>query len=195
MLAAARTHSPTRRLTSASATRVRITSSDRKFSVTNSCRLRASVFLRSGMIAVCGIGRPSGCLNSAVTANQSAIAPTIAASAVACTYAQAPSRSRVRQVDHGSQDRAGRGRRRASGAARAGGRDRHRTTLRRTQARTRSERYPRSAIDAARQLPRAIAGTRKRGREDLAELVLLERFRAAAVVPPGDVTRSAAGSG
>ncbi|COZ63422.1 Uncharacterised protein [Mycobacterium tuberculosis] len=35
------------------------------------------------MIAVCGIGMPSGCLNSAVTANQSAKAPTIPASAAA----------------------------------------------------------------------------------------------------------------
>ncbi len=33
-----------------------------------------------GMIAVCGMGSPSGCRNSATTANQSAIAPTIAAS-------------------------------------------------------------------------------------------------------------------
>ena len=37
------------------------------------------------MIAVCGIGSPSGCRNSAVTANQSASAPTIEASAVART--------------------------------------------------------------------------------------------------------------
>ena len=41
--------------------------------------------LRLGMIAVCGMGRPSGWRNSAVTANQSANAPTIAASAVART--------------------------------------------------------------------------------------------------------------
>ena len=34
-----------------------------------------------GMMAVCGIGTPSGYLNSAVTANQSASAPIIAASA------------------------------------------------------------------------------------------------------------------
>ena len=42
-----------------------------------------SLFL--GKIAVCGIGRPSGCRNSAVTANQSASPPTRAASAVART--------------------------------------------------------------------------------------------------------------
>ena len=41
-------------------------------------------FLRL-MIAVCGMGMPSGCLNSAVTANQSASAPTMPASAAART--------------------------------------------------------------------------------------------------------------
>ena len=40
-------------------------------------------FLRDGTIAVCGIGKPSGCLNSALTANQSARPPIIAASAKA----------------------------------------------------------------------------------------------------------------
>ncbi len=39
--------------------------------------------LLRGMIAVCGIGRPRGWRNSAVTANQSARPPTIAASAKA----------------------------------------------------------------------------------------------------------------
>ena len=38
-----------------------------------------------GMIAVCGIGSPSGCRNSAVTANQSAIPPTNPAFALACS--------------------------------------------------------------------------------------------------------------
>ena len=42
------------------------------------------------MIAVCGIGSPSGCRNSAETANQSAKAPTIAASANARTYPTQP---------------------------------------------------------------------------------------------------------
>ena len=43
----------------------------------------ASFFV--GMIAVCGMGSPSGRRNSAVTANQSASAPTIPASAMART--------------------------------------------------------------------------------------------------------------
>jgi hypothetical protein len=38
-----------------------------------------------GMMAVCGIGSPSGWRNNATTANQSAIAPTIAASENAAT--------------------------------------------------------------------------------------------------------------
>ena len=45
----------------------------------------AELTLLLGMIAVCGIGIPSGCRNSATTANQSAIAPTIAASENAAT--------------------------------------------------------------------------------------------------------------
>jgi hypothetical protein len=40
---------------------------------------------------------PSGCLKSATTANQSAIAPTIDASAPALTNPQKPSRSMVRR--------------------------------------------------------------------------------------------------
>src|SRR6478735_6235475 len=43
------------------------------------------------MIAVCGIGMPSGWRNRAVTANQSASAPTIAASENARTYPTHPS--------------------------------------------------------------------------------------------------------
>ena len=62
-----------------------MTSRVRKFPWTNSPRLRPISFLRFGMIAVCGIGMPSGWRNSAVTANQSASAPTIAASAPART--------------------------------------------------------------------------------------------------------------
>src|SRR3954447_18525183 len=42
------------------------------------------------MMAVCGIGRPSGWRNSADTANQSASAPTMAASANARTYPAQP---------------------------------------------------------------------------------------------------------
>jgi hypothetical protein len=41
--------------------------------------------LRDGTMAVCGIGMPNGWRNSAVTANQSASPPTIAASAKART--------------------------------------------------------------------------------------------------------------
>ena len=43
-----------------------------------------------GMMAVCGIGSPSGRRNSATTANQSASAPTVAASQNARTQAQIP---------------------------------------------------------------------------------------------------------
>ena len=86
---------PTRRLSSATCIRSRITCSCRKFSPTNSWRLRPSISLRRGISAVCGIGRPSGCLNSAVTANQSAIAPTIDASAPALTKPRKPSWSSV----------------------------------------------------------------------------------------------------
>jgi hypothetical protein len=42
------------------------------------------------MMAVCGIGRLSGRRNSATTANQSARAPTVAASQNALTQAQMP---------------------------------------------------------------------------------------------------------
>ena len=48
-------------------------------------RLSAMRFWFSGMIAVCGIGRPSGRLNSATTAYQSAMPPMVAASAKAAT--------------------------------------------------------------------------------------------------------------
>src|SRR5664280_2672165 len=75
------THAPTRRVTCAWTTLSRMTGPARKFVATNSSRLRARLSLRVGMIAVCGMGRPSGCLNSAVTANQSASAPTMPASA------------------------------------------------------------------------------------------------------------------
>ncbi len=52
---------------------------------TNRPSARPSRAFCCGMIAVCGIGRPSGCRNSAVTANQSAIPPTNPALALACT--------------------------------------------------------------------------------------------------------------
>ena len=50
-----------------------------------SARIRATRSLRVGMIAVWGMGMPSGWRNSAVTANQSARPPTSDASAVART--------------------------------------------------------------------------------------------------------------
>src|SRR3954452_1995368 len=58
----------------------------RKFSWTKVPRLAPIWSFLRGMIAVCGIGSPMGCRNRAVTANQSASAPTIDASAVALTY-------------------------------------------------------------------------------------------------------------
>ncbi len=70
---------PTARIRSAS------TSADKKFSWTNWPRVAANWSLRSTISAVCGMGRPSGRRNSAVTANQSATPPTIDASAPACT--------------------------------------------------------------------------------------------------------------
>jgi len=48
------------------------------------------------MMAVCGIGTPKGWRNSATTANQSARAPTMAASAKAASHSQAPCPDRVR---------------------------------------------------------------------------------------------------
>ena len=86
---------PTRRLSRAESMRCRTIASCRKFSPTNSWRLRPSISLRRGISAVCGIGSPIGCLNSAVTANQSAIAPTMEASAAALTKPSQPSWSSV----------------------------------------------------------------------------------------------------
>jgi hypothetical protein len=59
--------------------------SETKFAATNSDSAEPIESLRRGMIAVCGIGSPSGRRKSAVTANQSASAPTIPASAAART--------------------------------------------------------------------------------------------------------------
>ena len=66
-------------------------SSCRKFSPTNSSRLRPIISFLRGMSAVCGMGRPSGWRKIAVTANQSAQAPTIEASAPALTKPSMPS--------------------------------------------------------------------------------------------------------
>ena len=66
---------------------VRMMSPERKFVSTNSPSVRPISSLRVGMIAVWGIGSPSGRRKSAVTANQSASAPTMPPSAAARTYA------------------------------------------------------------------------------------------------------------
>ena len=66
---------------------VRATSSAREHVVGDEAgraRGRAAAFC-AGMIAVCGIGMPSGWRNSAVTANQSAMPPTNPALAAACS--------------------------------------------------------------------------------------------------------------
>ena len=77
---------PTLPATSSCCSLTSTTSRDRKFSWTNSPRLSPIwSFLRS-MIAVWGIFRPMGWRNRAVTANQSANAPTIPPSAAARTY-------------------------------------------------------------------------------------------------------------
>ena len=75
--------------------------SSRRRTPRGSCRTRPSC---RGTSAVCGIGSPSGCRNRAVTANQSAMAPTMLASAPAFTNPRNPSWSRVSEVDHGSEE-------------------------------------------------------------------------------------------
>ena len=116
---------PTRRETPAAAIRSRMIGSWRKFSPTNSSSPRPRSSLRFGIRAVCGIGSPSGCLKSAVTANQSAIAPTIDASAPAFTNPRNPSRSRVTTYTTAANSRSPtatvRIRRRPGAAERVGG--------------------------------------------------------------------------
>ncbi len=65
------------------ASRSRTTWPERKFSPTKSPSDRPKESFLVGMIAVCGMGRPKGRRNNAVTANQSASAPTMPASAAA----------------------------------------------------------------------------------------------------------------
>jgi hypothetical protein len=60
-------------------TRSAMMSGVRKLVWTKSPRVSPNWSFRSGMTAVCGIGTPAGCRNNAVTANQSANPPTIAA--------------------------------------------------------------------------------------------------------------------
>ena len=73
-----------------------------------------------GMMAVCGIGMPSGWRNSAVTANQSAMPPTKPALAAACSRSvQQPGGQRVGdQHQRRHQDQQRRWRRRGAGPAR-----------------------------------------------------------------------------
>jgi len=61
----------------------------RKLSLRNWASVSPILSLLRGMIAVCGIGSPSGWRNRAVTANQSAMPPTSPASAKARTKPQA----------------------------------------------------------------------------------------------------------
>ncbi len=74
----------TRGTTAAARNRSTMTSGVRKLSCTNSPSVAANCSLRSTTMAVWGMGTPSGWRNSAVTANQSASPPTMAASAAAC---------------------------------------------------------------------------------------------------------------
>jgi hypothetical protein len=87
----------TLRLTPAARTRSRTIVETRKFSETKSCNDCPRASFRFGMIAVCGIGSPSGWRKSAVTANQSANAPTMAASQPALTKPSTPVWSSVRR--------------------------------------------------------------------------------------------------
>lgn len=88
-----RSHSPARSAIAVLDSLVRTTLASRKLVSTNSPSVRPISSLRLGMIAVCGIGSPSGRRNRAVTANQSASAPTIPPSAAARTYASHGCRS------------------------------------------------------------------------------------------------------
>ena len=119
-LAGSLTQTPTRRAMSAETSRSRITCSLRKFSEKNSSRLLPNSSLRRGISAVCGIGSPSGCRNSAVTANQSAMAPTMLASAPALTKPRKPSWSRVATYTIAAKHAAVRRPRPSSGAAGSG---------------------------------------------------------------------------
>ena len=74
-------HAPSRAARSVRLSRRSTASRTRKWSRMKRANARPISFLRAGTIAVCGIGRPSGRRNSAVTANQSASPPTSAASA------------------------------------------------------------------------------------------------------------------
>ena len=76
---------PTRSGICADSTLADTTSGARKLFPTNELRLAPSWSFFRLMIAVCGTGIRSGCRNRAVTANQSASAPTMPASEAART--------------------------------------------------------------------------------------------------------------
>ncbi len=77
---------PARRSTARAERRRSLTASAlRKFSCTNDPMVSAKRSFRSTTMAVCGMGRPRGRRNRAVTANQSARPPTSDAIAAACT--------------------------------------------------------------------------------------------------------------
>ena len=78
-------HAAIRGTTRAVRTRSAMMSGVRKLVWTKSPSVSPNWSLRSGMIAVWGMGMPSGWRNRAVTANQSARPPTMAASSVAST--------------------------------------------------------------------------------------------------------------
>jgi hypothetical protein len=76
---------PAARATSTRCIRRATTRGIRKLSRRNAASVAAIRSLLRGMIAVCGMGKRSGWRNNAVTANQSASPPTIAASEKART--------------------------------------------------------------------------------------------------------------
>ena len=78
-------HAAMRGTTRAECTRSAMISGVRKLFWTKSPSVSPNWSLRVGMIAVWGMGTPRGWRNSAVTANQSASAPTMAASMPAST--------------------------------------------------------------------------------------------------------------
>ena len=84
-LAGSAIHAASRSATRAARTRSVMISGVRNVDWTNSPSVSPNWSLRSGMTAVCGIGMPRGWRNRAVTANQSARAPTIDASSMART--------------------------------------------------------------------------------------------------------------
>ena len=95
----------------------------RKLSLRNEASVSPIRSLLRGMIAVCGIGRPSGWRNRAVTANQSAMPPTSARLGEGAD--EAPGRMEMVEPGRGDEDRRHAGehrRRQRPHAARALGR-------------------------------------------------------------------------